>query len=186
MRWSVVVRVAVLVTAVATSARAQGGGAPPRGWTVGLGGTATWWTDTEAAFDAAYGPAVQLSYVRPRGLGVDVRAAYVLPTGFYGLTGISGILGLTYGMPAGRHLVQLKAGASGLAGGDSDGSIIAGGGPYGGLGLVVRLSGRLGIQGDVLARYYHTGDGGVFAPSAALGVVLLPRATAVRNVQGET
>ncbi len=118
---------------------------------------------------------MQLSYVRPRGVGFDVRASCVLPTGFYDLTGISGVLGLTYGIPAGRHLVQLKAGASGLAGGDSDGSIIAGGGPYGGLGFVVRVSGRLGIQGDALARYYHTGDGGVFAPSAALGVVLLPR-----------
>jgi len=142
----------------------------------GLGGAATWWTDTEAPFDAAYGPAVQLSYVRPRGIGCDVRASFVLPTGFYDLTGTSGILGLTYGIPAGRHLVQLKAGASGLAGGDSDGSIIAGGGPYGGLGLVARVSGRFGIQGDALARYYHTGDGGVFAPSAAVGVVLLPRA----------
>ena len=146
-----------------------------RGWTFGATGFGILWTDQEAAFDVVAGPAFQLGYVTPRGLGFDFRGGYFLPTGRYDLNGISGILGISYGIPLGTHLFQLKAGATGLVGGDSDGSQGTGGGGYGGVGVVLRLAGRLGIQGDLLARYLQTGDRGVFAPSAAIGLVLLPR-----------
>ena len=149
--------------------------APLHGWTFGASASGTLWTDSAAAFDALWGPALQIGLVRPRGFGFDFRAAYFLPTGAYDLNGVTGILGANYSLPIGRHAVQFKLGAAGMVGGDSDGSTVGGGGPYGGLGIVLRVAGRLGVQADALARYYATGDGGVFAPSAALGLTLLPK-----------
>lgn len=145
-----------------------------RGWTVGVGGFAVAWTERAAAFDVAGGGAVHVALVRPGGIGVEVRGGYFFPTGFYDLNGLSGIFGLTYSLPVGASLVQLKAGVTGLVGGDSDGSIIGGGGPYGGAGAIVRLTGRLALQGDLLARVYETGSGVVFGPSLAVGVAVVP------------
>jgi hypothetical protein len=125
-------------------------------------------------FDVVAGPALQVGWVPPRGLGFDFRLGYFLPTGMYDAKGFSGIMGLSYSIPSGAHVVQFKAGATGLVGGDDDGSGYFGGGGYGGVGIILRLRGRLGIQGDVLARYFHTNEGGAFAPSVALGLVLLP------------
>jgi hypothetical protein len=158
-----------------TTAAQQPQATPPRGWTFGVTADGTLWTDDDAAFDALWGPALQIGLVRPRGIGFDFRAGYFLPTGFYNLDGATGILGANYSLPLGAHVVQFKLGAAGMVGGDSDGSIIGGGGPYGGVGVVLRVAGRLGVQADALARYYATGEGGVFAPSAALGLTLLPK-----------
>lgn len=166
----------MLTAAVAGTAEAQAPAVRPiHGWTFGVSASGTLWTDSAAAFDALWGPALQIGLVRPRGFGFDFRAAYFLPTGAYDLNGVTGILGANYSMPLGRHAVQFKLGAAGMVGGDSDGSTVGGGGPYGGLGVVLRIAGRLGVQADALARYYATGDGGVFAPSAAIGLTLLPK-----------
>ncbi len=151
---------------------AQDGSRPPiRGWTFGFTGFGVLWTHQDVDFDVTVGPAFQLGYVTPHGLGFDFRGELVLPTGFYDMNGVSGILGLSYSFPVGAHVLQLKAGVTWIAGGDSDGSHIAGGGGYAGVGAVLRLSGRLGIQGDLLARYLGPG----VVPSAALGLVLLPK-----------
>ncbi len=149
--------------------------APLHGWTFGASASGTLWTDSAAAFDALWGPALQIGLARPRAIGIDFRAGYFFPTGAYDLNGVTGILGANYSVPLGRHAVQFKLGAAGMVGGDSDGSIVGGGGPYGGVGVVLRIAGRFGVQADALARYYATGDGGVFAPSAALGLTLLPK-----------
>lgn len=176
MRTSKLLLTILTSSALATSTlTAQETPSTIRGWTFGATGFGLLWTDQEAAFDALAGPAFQLGYVTPRGLGFDFRAGYFLPTGRYDLNGVSGILGVSYAIPLGPHLFQVKAGATGLVGGDSDGSQGGGGGGYGGIGIVLRLAGRLGIQGDLLARYLQNGDRGVFAPSAAVGLVLLPR-----------
>lgn len=175
MRGALLGSLVATVLAVQPAAAQRQAVAPVRGWTFGASGMAMVWTDDTAPFDVLGGPGFQLGYIRPRGVGMDFRGAYLVPTGFYGLTGVSGILGLSYSLPAGTHIVQLKAGAAAFGGGDSDGSIFAGGGPYGGVGAVLRIAGRLGLQSDVLARYYETGDRGVFAPSASVGLVLLRR-----------
>lgn len=154
-----------------TAARAQ---TAPDGWAYGATGFAVLWTDEAAAFDVFGGPALQISRLTPRGLGFDFRSGYILPTGFYDMNGVSGTLGASYGLPLGAHLVQLKAGAAGFFGGDSDGSVLAGGGPYAGAATTLRIAGRLGVQLEALARYYRTGDGWVFGPSAALGLMFLP------------
>jgi hypothetical protein len=153
-------------------ARAQ---TAPNGWAFGATGFAVYWSDDSAPFDAFGGPALQVSRLTPRGVGFDFRGGYILSTGFYDMTGASGTLGLSYGLPAGAHLVQLKAGAAGFLGGDSDGSVFGGGGPYGGAAATLRVAGRFGIQLEGLARYYKTGEGWVFGPSAAVGLMLLPR-----------
>lgn len=148
----------------------------PNGWAFGAAGYAVYWTDDGAAFDAFGGPALQISRLSPRGLGFDFRGGYILPTGFYQMNGASGTLGLSYGLPAGVHLFQLKAGAAGFLGGDSDGSVLGGGGPYAGAAATLRIAGRFGIQVEGLASYYKTGDGWVFGPGAAVGLMFLPRA----------
>ena len=166
----------ILTAALAGTAEAQTPVASPiHGWTFGASAAGTLWTDNEAPFDAFWGPALQIGLVRPRGFGFDFRGGYFFPTGFYNMKGVSGILGANYSLPVGQHVVQFKLGASGMAGNDSDGSVYGGGGPYGGLGVILRVAGRLGVQADALARYYATGDGGVFAPSAAIGLTLLPK-----------
>ncbi len=147
----------------------------PKGWAFGATGYAVYWTDSGAPFDAFGGPALQVSRLTPRGLGFDFRGGYILSAGFYDMTGASGTLGLSYGVPAGAHLVQLKAGAAGFLGGDSDGSVLGGGGPYAGAAATLRIAGRFGIQVEGLARYYKTGDGWIFGPSAAVGLMFLPR-----------
>ena len=104
-------------------------------------------------------------------LEFDFRGEYFLPAGRYDVPGVSGILGLSYSFPVRAHVLQLKAGVTWIAGGDSDGSHIVGGARYAGVGAALRLSGRLGIQGDLLARYLGPG----VVPSAAPGLVLLPK-----------
>ena len=163
----------IALTALAGPARAQ---SAPEGWAFGATGYAVYWSDDGAAFDVFGGPALQVSRLTPRGLGFDFRGGVILSTGFYDMTGASGILGLSFGFPAAAHLVQLKAGAAGFLGGDSDGSVIGGGGPYAGAAATLRVAGRFGIQLEGLARYYKTGDGWVFGPSAAVGPMLLPGA----------
>lgn len=160
------------LASLSAAARAQ---SAPDGWAFGAAGFAVYWGDDTAPFDAFGGPALQISRLKPRGLGCDFRGGYILSTGFYDMTGASGTLGLSYGVPAGAHLVQLKAGAAGFLGGDSDGSVLGGGGPYAGAAATFRIAGRFGIQVEGLARYYKTGDGWIFGPSAAVGVMFLPR-----------
>lgn len=111
----------------------------------------------------------------PRGIGFDGRVGYFVDSGFYGASGLSGIVGVTYSVPLGQHLFQAKVGGTGFLGGDSDGSQLAGGGPYGGAGLTVRVAGRLGLQAEALGRFYRTGSGWSVAPSGAVTLLLLPR-----------
>ncbi len=157
----------------ATTAGAQGA---PRGWAFGAGGFAVSWQDQDySPIDRLAGPAVQASYLAPRGIGFDARVGYFVDNGFYGAHGLSGIVGATYGVPLGRHLFQAKAGATGFIGGNSDGSQLAGGGPYGGGGITFRVAGRFGIQAELQGRLYRTGSGWSFAPGAAATLLLLPR-----------
>jgi hypothetical protein len=147
----------------------------PRGLAWGASGILMFWTETQDPFDRLGGPGAQVSYLAPRSLGFEFRASYLVASGFYGLTGVHGEAALTYGIPAGRHLVQVKAGAHGMLAGDSDGSVWGGGGPYGGAGATLRLSGRLGLQLDALGRLFVVSGRAVFAPGGAVALVLLPR-----------
>ena len=161
-----------LIAGATTNAGAQ---EAPHGWAFGAAGFGVYWPNDDFSFDGFGGPALQASLLVPRGVGFDVRAGYFLPTGFYDANGISGILGLTYGVPTGAHLFQVKAGGAGFIGGDSDGSGIGGGGPYAGAGMTFRVSGRFGIQLEALGRVYKSSGGWTLAPSGAVGLMLLPR-----------
>ena len=144
------------------------------GWTVGPSAFGLLWTITDVGFEKLGGVGLQLGHLKPLGFGFDFRAAYFFPAGRFRAAGVSAILGTAYGLPAGPALFQLKAGAAGLVGGDNDGTPVVTAGPYVGVGLVGRVTGRLGVQGDVLARFYVTSGDPAFAPSAAIGLLLLP------------
>jgi len=161
----------VVASPVAAQRRSEGFS----GWTVGPSGFAVAWTERQATFDVASGAAVHAALVRPHGVGAEVRVGYFFPTGTYDLNGISAVLGATYSVPFVAGLGQFKAGVAGLVGGDSDGSIVGGAGPYGGVGALIPLARGIAFQGDVLARIYRTGSGTVFAPSIALGIGWLLR-----------
>lgn len=164
---------AAMVMATTAQARAQ---QAPEGWAFGAGAFGVSWQDEDYSdLDWLAGPAVQASYLKPRGLGFDARVGYFVDTGFYGANGISGIVGITYGVPVGDHLFQVKGGGTGFIGGNSDGSQLAGGGPYGGAGMTFRVAGRFGIQVELLGRVYRTGSGWSIAPSGAATLLLLPR-----------
>ena len=145
---------------------------PPDGWAFGVGGLLIHFSDAGDISNLG-GPAVQISRVTPRGLGFDARLGYIMPTGFYSFTGLTGLAGLSYGVPAGSHLLLLKGGVTGFLGGDSDGTGVAAGGPYFGAGMVLRLSARAGLQLDGLLRFYSGTAGGV-APSVGAALVILP------------
>lgn len=148
----------------------------PRGWAFGVGGFAVSWQDQDySPMDWLAGPALQASLLAPRGIGFDGRVGYFVDSGFYGASGLSGIVGVTYSVPLGQHLFQAKVGGTGFFGGDSDGSPLAGGGPYGGAGVTFRVAGRFGLQAEALGRFYRTGSGWSVAPSGAVTLLLLPR-----------
>jgi hypothetical protein len=133
------------------------------------------WTATQDPFDRLGGPGAQVSYLAPRSPGFEFRGTYLVESGFYGLNGVHTEAALTYGIPAGRHLVLVKAGGHAMLAGDSDGSLWAGGGPHAGVGAIFRLGGRLGLQVDGLARLFVVSGRAVFAPGGAVALVLLPR-----------
>jgi hypothetical protein len=147
----------------------------PHGLAWGASGVLMFWTDRQDPFDRLGGPGAQVSYLAPNSLGFEFRATYLVESGFYGLNGVNGELAVTYSIPAGRHLVQLKAGGHGMLAGDSDGSIWAGGGPYGGGGAIICLGGRIGLQLDLLGRLFVVSGRATFAPGGAVALVLLPR-----------
>lgn len=163
---------ALLAAAATSSAVAQ---EAPRGIAWGASGVFLAWTADEDPMDRLGGPGAQVSYLAPRSIGFEFRVSYLVESGFYGLTGALGEGALTYGVPAGSHLIQLKVGATGMLAGDSDGSRYDSGGPYAGAGAILRLTGRLGVQLDALGRLFVVSGRTVFAPGAALGVVFLPR-----------
>jgi hypothetical protein len=140
-------------------------------WTLGAGGIFINYSGGRQSFDKLAGPAALVSRINPAGIGFDFRAAYILPTGFYNLRAVSGILGLSYSVPFGLNLLQLKGGATGVFGGDSDGSIFGAGGPYLGLAWLLPVGTRAGLQLDGLMRFYQSGDGDVTAPSIGLAFV---------------
>jgi hypothetical protein len=133
------------------------------------------WTEHGDPFDRLGGPGAQVAYLGPRSLGFEVRTTYLVETGFYGLNGVHGEAALTYGWPAGRHLLQVKAGAHGMLAGDSDGSFWGGGGPHAGAGAVLRLTGRLGLELDAVGRLFVVSGRSTFAPGGTVALVLLPR-----------
>lgn len=151
------------------------GASSPRGWVWGATGMISAWTKESDAFDRLGGPGAHLGWVWPRNVGFELRAGYLMPTGFYGLSGIWGQLAFTYSVPAGDHLVQLKGGGAGFFGGDSDGSIGAAGGPLVGTGLLLRLASRFGIQVDGFTQLFYQASDWVVSPGVAVSVVLLPR-----------
>lgn len=171
-------RLALLVTIAAALATPGSIAAQaPDGWAFGAGGYIIHFTgDDSRTFETIGGPAAQVSLLKPNGFGFDFRAGYIVPTGFYDMNGLSAILGGSYGWPVGAsHLVQAKAGVATFLGGDNDGSILSGAGPYAGGAITFRLSGRLGLQVEGLARAYTSSGDWLFAPSAALTLLLLPR-----------
>jgi hypothetical protein len=143
------------------------------GWNVGAAGTLY-----GAAFGGDdltfWGPSFVVSRVVERGVGFESGVTYLVPTGFYGFTGLGLDLGLAYGIPlASRTVLLVRGGASAVGGGDSDGSQGAAVGLYPGVGLVRRLTGRLGARLDVTPRFWLGGSPTVtIGASAAL--VLLP------------
>jgi hypothetical protein len=161
-----------LIVAAAAAANAQ---EPPRGFAWGASGVLMFWTEEQDPFDRLGGPGAQVSYLAPNAIGFEFRATYLVESGFYGLNGVNGELALTWSIPTGRHLVQLKAGGHGMLAGDSDGSIWSGGGPYGGGGAIIRLGGRIGLQLDLLGRLFVVSGRATFAPGGAVALVLLPR-----------
>jgi hypothetical protein len=140
-------------------------------WTLGVGGIFINYSGGSQSFDNLAGPAALVSRINPGGVGFDFRAAYILPTGFYNLRAVSGILGLNFSVPFGLNLLQLKGGATGVFGGDSDGSIFGAGGPYLGVACLLPIGSRAGLQIDGLVRFYQSGDGDVTAPSIGLAFV---------------
>ncbi len=148
----------------------------PDGFAFGAGGYIVHFTgDDNRTFETLGGPAGQVSLLKPNGFGFDFRAGYIVPTGFYDMNGVSAVLGGTYGWPVGgSHLVQAKVGAAVFLGGDSDGSILSGAGPYAGGAITFRLGGRLGLQLEGLARTYTSSGDWFFAPSGAVTLLLLP------------
>jgi hypothetical protein len=133
------------------------------------------WGEESDPFDRLGGPGVQVSLLRPRSLGFEFRGTYIVNTGFYGMSGVHGDLMLTYGVPSGRHLIQLKAGGHAMLAGDSDGTIWAGGGPVAGAGVVLRLAGRLGLQLEGAGRLFVNSGRAIFAPGGTVALMLLPR-----------
>lgn len=170
MKWR---RHVVLVVAALAGAGRTVAQMAPAGWAVGAGAYWVSWSETGAQFDHLSGPALQVHRLTPRGIGFDLQIGYLTPTGFYDLTGLTGALGVSLGLPAGRHLLQLKTGGTVMAGGDSDGSFLAAGGPYAGGAAVVRIRGRVGLHVEALVRDFV---GSSVAPSLSAAVLLLPHA----------
>lgn len=170
-------RLASLLLGLALAAARPLAAQVPDGWAFGAGGYVIRFADSESrTFSTLGGPAGQVSLLKPNGVGFDFRAGYILPSGFYDMTGVSAILGGTYGWPvAGRHLVQAKAGIAGFLGGDNDGSILNGAGPYAGGAMTFRVGGRFGLQVEALARTYTSSGEWLFAPSGAVTLMLLPK-----------
>jgi hypothetical protein len=112
MAWrSLVVGVGIAMAGF-TTVSAQGA---PKGWAFGAAGFFVDWTDEDyGSLEALAGPALQASYLAPRGLGFDARIGWFVENGFYSANGLSGIVGLTYGVPVGRHLFQAKGGGRAL------------------------------------------------------------------------
>ncbi len=173
MRLTSLVAAAIVVLATPDTLTAQA----PDGWAFGAGGYVIHFTgDDTQTFSTLGGPAAQVSLLKPNGFGFDFRVGYIVPTGFYNMNGVSAILGGTYGWPVGgNHLVQAKAGVAGFLGGDSDGSVLNGAGPYAGGAITFRLGGRLGLPVEGLARTYTSSGNWFFAPSAAVSLLVLPR-----------
>ena len=148
---------------------------PPDGWAVGVGAVLIHFTGF-SGIENLRGPAVQLSLLRPRGIGIDFRVAYFVPTGLYDFTGLTSMVGVSVGVPSGEHLALIKGGVTGFIGGDSDGGGAAAIGPYVGAGIVVRLSGQAGLQVDGLVRMYSGPDfATTVAPSLGVALMVLPR-----------
>ena len=144
--------------------------APPDGWTFGVGGIVILWPNVD--FNSG-GPALQVSRVTPGGIGFDARVAYLMPSGPSDQQGASVLLGLSYGVALGSHLLQLKGGATAYGLVDSD---AAGGdaGPYLGGGVLIRLSRKVGLNLDALARFYTVEEGSDMAPTVGFAIVVLP------------
>ncbi len=158
-----------------TSERPASPAVPQRidGWIIGAG--ATLYAATFGGDDLAFwGPSFVVSRVSPRGVGFESGLTYLVPTGFYGFTGLAVDAGMTFGIPlSSGTTVLLRGGASALAGGDSDGSQGAAVALYPGVGLVQRLAGPLGLRLDVTPRFWLAES---FAATigAAVGLVLQP------------
>lgn len=143
------------------------------GWTIGAG--ASLYAASFASDDLAlWGPSFAVSRATTRGVGFESGLTYLVPTGFYGFTGLALDIGMTYGIPlSSGTTVLLRGGASALAGGDSDGSQGAAVGLYPGVGLMQRLSGKLGIRLDVTPRFW-LGESSAGTIGAGIGLLLAP------------
>ena len=141
------------------------------GWA--FGATASLLAHAQQDWDLSFwGPAVTLARVRPRGVGFETALSFIPPTGFYGFTGASLDLGLVYGIPVGSSsMFLLRAGATALVGGDSDGTGGGSGALYPGVGFLQRLAGPLALRADLTPRIRLT-ENTFMTFGGSLGLVL--------------
>lgn len=152
---------------------------PPNGWGFGVGGVVIHLAGSGGDVQTLGGPALHASRFLPHGAGFDARVAYFVPTGFYDFTGLSAIVGLSLGVPAGSHLLLLKGGMTAFVGGNSDGSAGGAVGPYAGAGMLLRVGKHAGLHVDGLVRFYagiggNVSVGSIVAPSLGATLMVVP------------
>jgi hypothetical protein len=77
MRPRTIAIASLAVALLGGTARAQA----PNGLAFGVSGYAVYWVEDGSPFDAFGGPALQISWLNPRGLGFDFRGGYIVSTG---------------------------------------------------------------------------------------------------------
>ena len=138
--------IVLAVLGLLAPAAAEGQAGPLDGWSWGISGTGIAWTDPDWDHDRIGSVGLRGTLHRD-GVGVHFELNGFPPTGRYGLTGASAIAGVTVPFGAEAPGWTVRAGATGIAGGDSDGSVLIGGGPYAGLGLALPV---LSVQARAL------------------------------------
>jgi hypothetical protein len=105
--------------------------------------------------DTLWGPSLHLYRLNPGGIGFDFGFTYILPSGFYGFTGLSAEVALSYGFSITNGTIfLLKGGVSGLVGGDSDGSAGGNAAIFPGIGMAQQIVGPLAINAEVIFRIW--------------------------------
>ena len=120
-----------------------------------------------------WGPSAFAAWVSTGSIGFETALSYIVPSGFYDFTGVSLDLGLVYAIPLrSSSVILLRAGGTGLVGGDADGTGGAAGAFYAGAGFLQQLAGPLAFRVDLTPRIWVSESTAVtFGGSAALVIV---------------